>query len=210
MIEAFSIHQALKTGNQISPSIYLENRLSSGTQLINGILYAIQHHWEISFTHTKFWEMEITQRRVKPIGIKESQNRWYLIAADNKDGRVKNFGFDRISDLKISDIKFKPISYNVNKAYQDAFGIETYEQAQKVVLEFTWQQGNYIKSFPLHTSQKIISDTEDALIIELYLHPTYDFIMEILKYGTHVEVLEPTELRNTVKERINEMTNIYN
>jgi predicted DNA-binding transcriptional regulator YafY len=210
MIEAFSIHQALKEGNKIAPSIHLENRKSSGTALINGILYAIQNNFQIAFTHTKFWEMKISQRTVKPLAIKESQNRWYLIAEDNKDGRVKNFGFDRISDLKILDDKFKPFVFNVEKAYQNAFGIETNEPAQKVVLEFSWQQGNYIKSFPLHVSQKIISDTEDALEIELFIHPTYDFIMEILKYGAEVEVLEPSTLRKAVKNRIEEMIKIYN
>ena len=79
MVEAFSIHQALKEGNKITPSIYLESRKSSGTHLMNGLLYAIQNHYQITFTHTKFWDMEITQRTVKPIAIKESQHRWYLI-----------------------------------------------------------------------------------------------------------------------------------
>jgi hypothetical protein len=136
MMEAFSIHQALKEGNKIAPSIYLENRKSSGTHLLNGILHTIQNNLQITFTHTKFWEMESSQRTVKPIAIKESQHRWYLIAQDNRDGRAKNFGFDRISDLKILDDKFKPIVFNVEKAYQHAFGIETYEPAQKVILEF--------------------------------------------------------------------------
>lgn len=208
MIEAFSIHQALKEGNKIAPSIHLENRKSSGTALINGILYAIQNNFQIAFTHTKFWNMEITQRTVKPIAIKESQHRWYLIAQGNKDGKVKNFGFDRISDLKILNTKFKPIVFNVEKAYKHAFGIETYEPVQKVILVFSWQQGNYIKSFPLHTSQKIISDTEDALQIELYIHPTNDFIMELLKYGSEVKVKEPQQLRNKIKKRIIAMMSI--
>ncbi len=209
MIEAFSIHQALKEGNQISPSIFLENRKASGTHLINGILYAIQNHLQISFTHTKFWDMKISQRTVKPIAIKESQHRWYLIAEDNKDGRIKNFGFDRINDLKILDTKFKPITHNVTKTYQHAFGIETYEPAQKVVLEFSWQQGNYIKSFPLHHSQKVISDSEDGLLLEMFVHPTTDLVMELLKYGSEVEVIEPHKLREELKERINRMVKVY-
>lgn len=209
MIDAFSIHQVLKEGNKITPSIYLENRKSSGTNLINGILYAIQNNFQITFTHTKFWEMEITQRTVKPIAIKESQHRWYLIAQDNKDDRVRNFGFDRISNLKILDDKFKPIVFNVEKTYQHAFGIETYEPAQKVILEFSWQQGNYIKSFPLHASQKIISDTEDALEIELYIHPTNDIVMELMKYGSEVKILEPESLQKKIKVRIVEMTQLY-
>ena len=209
MIEAFSIHQALKEGNKIAPSIHLENRKSSGTALINGILYAIQNNFQIAFTHTKFWNMEITQRTIKPIAIKESQHRWYLIAQDNKNGSIKNFGFDRIADLKISADKFKPIVFDMDKKYQHAFGIETYEPVQRIVLSFTWQQGNYIKSFPLHSSQKVLHDTEEELLIELYMHPTNDFIMELLKYGDQVEVYEPSTLRKAVKIRIEEMIKIY-
>lgn len=209
MIEAFSIHQALKEGSKIAPSIYLESRKATGTNWINGILYAIQNNFQIAFTHTKFWDMEITQRTVKPIAIKESQHRWYLIAQDNKNGIIKNFGLDRITDLKITVDKFKPIVFDIDKKHQHAFGIETYEPVQRILLSFSRQQGNYIKSFPLHTSQKIISDTEDALEIELYIHPTNDFVMELLKYGDQVKVFEPLTLRKTVKNRIKEMIKIY-
>lgn len=209
MIEAFSIHQALKEGNKITPSIYLESRKSLGTDLINGVLYAIQNHLQVNFTHTKFWDMEVTKRSVKPIALKESQHRWYLIAYDNKDGMIKNFGLDRISDFRITDTKFKPISYNLEKTYEHAFGVETYAPVQKVVLQFSWQQGNYIKSFPLHTSQKVISDTEHSLVVELFIHTTNDFVMELLKYGKEVTVLEPQELRNSIKNRIEEMIKIY-
>lgn len=210
MVEAFSIHQALKEGNKVSPNIYLENRKSSGTHLINGLLYAIQNHFQISFTHTKFWDVETTIRIVKPIAIKESQHRWYLIAQDNKDGSVKNFGFDRISDLRISESKFKPVVFDVEKAYKHAFGVETYAPAQKVVLEFSWQQGNYIKSFPLHTSQIIVLDNEEKLIVELLIHPTNDFIMELMRFGAEVKVIEPEVLRNTVKDRVTQMIKLYN
>ncbi|MFK7032557.1 helix-turn-helix transcriptional regulator [Flavobacterium oreochromis] len=209
MIEAFSIHQALKDGNKITPSVYLESRKSSGTHLMNGLLYAIQNHFQISFTHTKFWDVEITTRTVKPIAVKESQHRWYLIAFDNKDGQLKNFGFDRISDLRISDIKFKPILFDIEKEYRHAFGVETYAPAQKVVLEFTWQQGNYIKSFPLHSSQKVLSDTDNALLVELFIHPTNDLIMELMRFGAEVKVVEPEVLRNTIKDRVTEMIKLY-
>ncbi|MGO4820580.1 MULTISPECIES: helix-turn-helix transcriptional regulator [unclassified Flavobacterium] len=209
MIEAFSIHQALKEGNKLSPSIYLEKRKVTGTHLINGILYAIQNRFLISFTHTKFWNMDISQRRVKPLAIKESEHRWYLIAQDEKDGSVKNFGFDRITDLKISDTTFKAIAFDIDKKYQHAFGIETYEAVQKIKLSFTWQQGNYIKSFPLHSSQKILKDTEEELLIELFIHPTNDIIMELLKYGANVKVIEPNILISMIKKRVMETANLY-
>ncbi|MNF85082.1 hypothetical protein D3C84_674680 [compost metagenome] len=180
-----------------------------GTEHIHGIIHAIQNAYIIKFTHKKHWEAHTSQRDVKPIAIKESQQRWYLVALDKKDEKIKTFGLDRISNLIVTDAKFKPIPYNVEKEYQHAFGVETYEAARKIVLEFSWQQGNYIKSFPLHESQYILEENEDRVLVEIYIHPTNDIIMELLKYGSNVKVIAPIFLQNEMKNRILEMTKLY-
>lgn len=209
MIDAFSIHHALQEGNKLSPSVFLEKRKSLGTEHIYGIIHAIQNGVVLKFTHEKHWIDEITQREVKPIAIKESQQRWYLVALDKKDETVKTFGLDRISNLKITDTKFKPVAYNVEKEFQHAFGVETYEAAEKVLLEFSNKQGNYIKTFPLHESQRIVEETEDSIILEIFIHTTNDIKMELLKYGSDVKVLSPISLQNEIKNRISEMSNLY-
>jgi proteasome accessory factor B len=209
MIDAFSIHHALQEGNKLSPSVFLEKRKSLGTEHIYGIIHAIQNGYILQFTHQKHWEDFSTQREVKPIAIKESQQRWYLVALDKKDNTVKTFGLDRISNLKITDTKFKPINYNVEKEFKHAFGVETYEEAEKVVLEFSNKQGNYIKTFPLHESQRILEETEDTVILEIYIHTTNDIKMELLKYGSNVKVISPISLQNEIKKRISEMSKLY-
>lgn len=209
MIDAFSIHQALQEGNKLSPSVFLEKRKSLGTEHIHGIIHAVQNLHFLKFTHQKHWDDFSTQRVVKPIAIKESQQRWYLVAVDKKDDKVKTFGLDRISNLKITDTKFKPISYHVEKEFQHAFGVETYAVAEKVVLQFSNKQGNYIKTFPLHESQRITQETKDIVILEIYIHTTNDIVMELLKYGSDVKVLSPNSLIATIKERIVQMENLY-
>jgi predicted DNA-binding transcriptional regulator YafY len=209
MIDAFSIHHALQEGNKLSPSVFLEKRKSLGTEHIHGIIHAIQNGCLLQFTYQKHWEDFSTQREVKPIAIKESQQRWYLVALDKKDETVKTFGLDRISNLKITDTKFKPVAYNVEKEFKHAFGVETYEAAEKVILEFSKQQGNYIKTFPLHESQRIVEETEDSVILEIFIHTTNDIKMELLKYGNDVKVLSPISLQNEIKNRISEMSNLY-
>ncbi len=209
MMDAFSIHHALQEGNKLSPSVFLEKRKSLGTEHIHGIIHAIQNLHIIKFTHKKHWEDFATQREVKPIAVKESQQRWYLVAWDKKDERIKTFGLDRISNLIITDTKFKPILYNVEKEYQHAFGVETYAPVQKIVLEFSWQQGNYIKSFPLHESQHILEENGETVLLAIHIHTTNDIVMELLKYGSNVKVIEPISLRNEMKDRISEMIKKY-
>lgn len=209
MIDAFSIHHALQEGNKLSPSVFLEKRKSSGTEHIYGIIHAIQNLLLLKFTHKKHWENDYSVREVKPIAIKESHQRWYLVALDKKDDIVKTFGLDRITNLTVTDTKFKPILYNVEKEFQHAFGVETYSPAEKIVLQFSNQQGNYIKTFPLHESQQIIEEREDILLLEIYIHTTNDIIMELMKYGADVKVISPVRLQNEIKNRIAKMTNLY-
>jgi len=71
-------------------------------------------------------------------------------------------------------------------------------------LSLTYLQGQYVKTFPLHQSQLILSEDEDAdeIIIELFIAVTDDFIMELLSYGSDAEVKEPTSLRKKMKQQL--------
>jgi predicted DNA-binding transcriptional regulator YafY len=42
------------------------------------------------------------------------------------------------------------------------------------------------------------------------MHPTFDFIMEILRFGKWVEVLEPDNFKQEVNEIINKQYKKYN
>lgn len=209
MIDAFSIHHALQEGNKLSPSVFLEKRKSLGTEHIHGIIHAIQNRYILQFTYQKHWEDYSTEREVKPIAIKESQQRWYLVALEIGSTTVKTFGMDRISDLKVTDTKFKPIAFNVEKEFRNAFGVLRDSPAEKVTLKFSKMQGEYIKTFPLHESQLITAETEDFITFEFYIHLTHDFIMELLKFANNVKVIAPESLIVTMKESIEKMKDLY-
>ena len=46
-------------------------------------------------------------------------------------------------------------------------------------------------------------------IFELYLAPTYDFVMRLLHVGAMIEVVSPDSLRKTMKGWISDMYNLY-
>jgi predicted DNA-binding transcriptional regulator YafY len=209
MIDAFSIHHALQEGNKLSPSVFLEKRKSLGTELIYGIIHAIQNRYILQFTHQKHWEDFTTEREVYPIAIKEAQQRWYLVCLDKKDETVKTFGLDRISELKITDTKFKPFAFNVEKEFRNAFGVLRDVPAEKVILQFSKMQGEYIKTFPLHDSQRIIAETGDSVTFEMYICLTHDFVMELMRYDANVQVIEPQSLIDNIKKKIDTVRELY-
>lgn len=207
LMESFEIIDALKISSNLSNLLILEKRKPLGTNNMNNLIHAIKNRNEISFSHTKYWEeeQENTQRKVQPLALKEARYRWYLIAKDLKDNRIKTFGLDRITNLEITSTKFYlPESYIPEETFRHSFGIINGgdKVPQKIILSFSFEQGKYIKSLPLHHSQKELINNEEEYRIELLLHPTYDFVMELMSIGTHVKVIEPQSLKKEMIKKL--------
>lgn len=208
MIEAFEIITAFNFSNQVRNKLIVEKREKRGTEHLHGMLYAIENNLIIKINHQSFWK-EGEVRTVEPIAIKEAQNRWYLIAIDTKIKEMRNFGLDRIVSMELTTEKFKTAKLDIENYYQHAFGIETYEPATKIVLKFNKFQAKYIKTLPLHASQKIVMENEEYCVFEYFMHPTNDVIMEIMKYGENVKVEEPSDLKEKIIYKINQMKSKY-
>jgi predicted DNA-binding transcriptional regulator YafY len=207
--ENFEILNAIKISKGLGDSLIFEERRPLGTEHMAGLLYAIQNNFVVKFEYHKFLSNSKSQRCVKPIALKEARNRWYLIAQDEEI--IKNFGLDRISDLCLTEKKFKPVSYNIYENFKDSFGVisGTDEAAIKVVLSFTAREGRYIESLPLHHSQELLVKNEKEIQFSYFIKPTYDFRMELLSYGDQVKILEPASLRNDIKNQLKEALKTY-
>jgi predicted DNA-binding transcriptional regulator YafY len=213
LIESFQIFNALSISDSVSNHIIIEKRKHSGTDNMHGLLHAIKNQLEIQFTHEKFWKEnnEKQTRLVFPLALKEARNRWYLVVQDPKDRVYKTFGLERISDLEITRKKFEyPKDFNPEEKFKYSFGIITDgTKPEKIKIWLSHNQANYIKSLPLHHSQKIISENKTECVIELHMSPTYDFVMELLSMGAEVKVLKPKSLQEEIKEKLQVALDLY-
>lgn len=207
ILEAFDIFNALNISNSVSNFIHFDNRKTQGTVHLSTIINAIKNRFLLSFTHQKFSESEITNRLAQPLALKESRNRWYLVAKDLKDDTIKTFGLERILESEITKKKFSyPKDFNVDEFFKYSFGVisNEHEKPHDIILAFTPFQAKFIKTLPLHHSQEIILDTKQETQIKLRLHITADLVMEIFSYGNEVKVIQPkrliTEIKNVLKK----------
>jgi len=209
--ENFEIVNAIRMSKGFGNTLIFENRRHLGTEHMAGLIHAIQNNIFVEFNYHKFWDGSHSSRKVKPLSLKEARNRWYLIALDEKDDAIKNFSIDRIEELNITQLKFKPVTYNAHKEFKESFGIinGTDEKAIDVILSFTLQQGRYINSLPLHDSQKMILENKDEIRFSYFIKPTYDFRMELLSYGDQVRVVEPKSLQKEIREQLQSALNSY-
>jgi predicted DNA-binding transcriptional regulator YafY len=175
-----------------------------GTENLKPLLTAIKDHRKISFIHFNFHTENFRKYTLKPYLLKEYQNRWYVVGMISGLNEFRTFGIDRIENLEIKPETFKPNKkLNPTDIFRQTIGlVYSDNKAQTIILSFTPTQGKYIKTLPLHSSQKILIDDENECRISLSVVPNYELTQQILKHGETVKVLEPEWLVEVIKENL--------
>lgn len=173
-----------------------------GIENLRPLLKAIKDNRKISFTHFNFHTEKSRKYTLKPYLLKEYQNRWYVVGIIGGISEFRTFGIDRIENLEIKAETFKPDKkLNPIEMFNKAIGLVYSENTmQTIVLSFTPTQGKYIKTLPLHPTQKILIDDENECRISLKIIPNYELTQQILKYGATIKVIEPQWLVEEIKE----------
>ena len=172
-------------------------------QLFPTILNAIIERRKIKFTYQRFWEEESSLIELEPQLLKEYLIRWYVVGT-NEAGEFRSYGLERITEFQLLATTFKPKVKNPKKLFYDVIGLYSENEKEQVILSYQPFQGKYIKSQPLHSSQKILVDNDSELRIEIQVCPNYELEEQLLKQGERVTVLEPQWLRENIKKRIND------
>lgn len=202
MLESIDTINSLKMMGDATRYMFFEKRKAHGTHHFYGLLHAIKNRVIILLVHQKFDSDEPKERPVEPYALKESKGRWYLLAKDRNDRRIKTFGLDRILSFQNTSGRFDyPMHMDVNEMFRYCFGVINPDDAvpEEIILSFEHEQGKFIKSYPIHESQEILVDTSKELRIKLTLFTTRDLVMEILSYGMAVKVISPERLTEEVK-----------
>jgi predicted DNA-binding transcriptional regulator YafY len=134
---------------------------------------------------------------VHPYLLKEYNNRWFLFGKNHQSNLIQNFALDRIISFEVShhdfirDDLFEPFEY-----FKDVIGVSVHPtgKPEKVILSFTVEQGNYIRTKPLHHSQKILKDSKKEFHVEINVIPNYELKKLLWSFGDAVKVIEPQNL----------------
>lgn len=201
MIEAYNIFNALNMQENLEKCLHMESSRPSGTEYLYPLIKAIRNKKEVRIKYAKFDTKAVSQRLLQPYGIKEFRNWWFLLAKDSNDGVLKNFAFDRIQELNVTTKEFeKDPDFDINKYYQHSFGVTVLpdKEPQEVVLAIYDIERNYVKAMPYHSSQEIIEENENRLIIKIYTYITWELVAELRSKGSYIEVLSPQSLRDSL------------
>lgn len=210
MLNTFSV------GNLVQENLSLKNRIlveeiPSGLLYLTPILEAMKGNKVLEITYTSFRTGKTMAVTVDPYCVKLFEGRWYMLAKQKTKDKPKIYGLDRIRSLTILNDTFKlPKDFSATGYFETMYGIVSDNQTpMRIILRAYTQHKEYLKSLPIHHSQRLIEEHGDYADFELMVAPTYDFIMRLLHDGAWLEVISPESVRKTMKGWIYDMYGHY-
>ena len=202
MLDALSIGKLLMENITLKDRIVLE-KIPAGKHFLNPIIDAMKQNRKLVLTYRKFGQEEPYTITVEPYAIKVFKQRWYLLAKNYKRSLPTIYALDRVLSLQVTDELFEfPEDFSTERFFKDFYGVLCHadEEVERIVIRAYPPLTHYLRTLPLHHSQKELQSTPQYADFEFYLHPTFDFLQELFAQTHEVEVLEPLRLRNSMKE----------
>lgn len=177
---------------------------SSGDALVfDQIKNAILGHFYMEIIYSGNQE-GLVERKIKPIKLCFKEQAWYLYAycCLRKDYRF--FKLKRISQIEVLDVHFEPeivgkVLPKGNNMYSDS------KKNISVTLEISQEMA--FRAYE-ELSNIVVTD-KGTLLCNIEVSDINWFTIYVLSYGSHIQVLEPIELKEKVMQEIERMKHLY-
>ncbi len=171
---------------------------------------ALMMRKRLTFSYQGRHRNTVTQREVSPQRLSYYRENWYLDAWCHDNQALRKFALDAMRDTVMSEDAATELPLDeVNRQLAEGYGVYFGGTMQTARLRFNAAAARWIRHERWHP-QQVTRDCEDgALELSLpYSQPT-ELVMDILRHGDNVEVLEPAELRQAVVEKVGAMQRVY-
>jgi predicted DNA-binding transcriptional regulator YafY len=186
-----------------------QNEYLKGLEFISELYNAILYRKVLSINYKSFNSDEEISILISPFYLKQYNMRWFLFGKSDNYETITNLALDRIEKIASSNEVYIMKDIDFNEYFEDVIGVTIpSKKIENIVLRIDKSLISYIKTKPLHGSQKI-KELENNFEVHLKLILNYELETLILSFGEKMQVLQPITLVEKVKERINKMKNNY-
>jgi predicted DNA-binding transcriptional regulator YafY len=179
-------------------------------RLFQDVMGALLGRQRLNITYHGRRKDDISTREISPQRLTQYRNSWYLDAWCHKAKGLRSFSLERISEQTLLVEDARDITDNVLAGHYDsAYGIFSGPAEHLARLKFTAEMSRWIAEEQWHPDQKGYFDNEGSWILELPFSSERELVMDILRYGSEVEVIAPAFLREAVARSASQTASIY-
>ena len=181
------------------PVVFFEkNDLLKGLEFIRPLHQAILDRHPVRMTYQSFRAPAPKTFVFHPYALKEFNNRWFIFGR-RRGKDIENLALDRIVNLVedtdtpyVEDPAFDPETW-----FSDIVGVTKFrsDKPERVVFWADPNDAPYIRTKPIHSSQRILELREDgSIIFELHIIINRELVRLLFGYAEGVRVISPRKL----------------
>ena len=151
-----------------------------------------------------------SNRQISPQRLIYYRDNWYLDSWCHWRKGLRSFSIDAIKQVEILAQAAKDIDEQyLNDELASGYGIFSGAETHQAELRFSPEIARWVSRELWHSQQQSHYDESGFYILQIPYSQDTELIMDILKHGPEVEVLQPPDLRHKVAQRIKAMKALY-
>jgi predicted DNA-binding transcriptional regulator YafY len=210
MLSAEALQYVDRFGQLFYPTGIGVSDYSSKSQLIDLIMIGIEDQRAVELTYTSLRSHSPQTYRIYPYGMIYHRGSLYVVGYSNLHKEIRHWKVDRMEHVELTDEYFqRPADFDLHAHMADSFGV-FHEKGNIIVrLRFAKEAARYVREKRWHTSQRLWVQEDGSAVVEFRLGGTEEIKHWILSFGSLVEVLEPTKLREELAEEARNILSLY-
>ncbi len=140
-----------------------------------------------------------TEREISPQRLVYYRENWYADAWCHLRDDLRSFAVDAILDATPVDKKAKTVAErDLDEVLASGYGIFSGRKTVWAKLRFSPERARWVASEQWHPKQRGAFDASGFFVLEVPYSDERELVMDIMRHGMHVEVIDPPALRAAV------------
>lgn len=144
----------------------------------------------------------VSERVIAPYHLLPYNRSWIVIAHDSLRREIRMFNVDRIMQCRLTDVPYTvPEDFDVASFLAPAWGLLRGADAgpvEDVALHFSSRAGQWVRDVRWHLTPETKTLSDGTLMLSFHCGVTPELVRWILSYGSDVQVIGPSHLRDAV------------
>jgi predicted DNA-binding transcriptional regulator YafY len=146
---------------------------------------------------------QTTERVVSPQRLVHYRDNWYLDAMDHLRRALRSFSVDRVKEAsELEEPADSVPDDELDKYFASSYGIFAGKANKTAVLRFTRERARWVADERWHPQQIGQYLTDGRYELRIPYRDDRELVMDILRHGPDVEVMEPGSLREEIARRL--------
>ena len=169
------------------------------TQFFEVVATATLRRLRLKIRHFGRQTGEDSERIVSPQQLVFYRDNWYVDTWCHLRNGIRSFSIDAIRYAELVDEKAKDVpKLQLKEVLESGYGIFSGSKVSWAKLRFTPERARWVSAERWHPDQKSSFDKDGFYLLEIPYSDDRELIMDVLKYGSSVEVVAPTALKEKV------------